>query len=111
MAVESRSLNEPFKVQRLRISPSNVVVGGVELLGSLGGADHVYDLVVPVVPDLDLVEAVPAQDGLPLLPGDEGGRVHGAAVADDQHVPVLGRVREVEERRLDLHHRVQQVLL
>ena len=67
-------------------------------------------LVVTVVPDLDLVEAVPGEDGLPLVPGDEGRSVHGSAVADDEAVPV-GAFGKVEEGVLHLQHRLQEILL
>ena len=46
-------------------------------------------LVVAVVPDLDLVEAGPGDDAVPLVAADEGRGVHGAPVADDEDIAVL----------------------
>ena len=68
-------------------------------------------LVVAVVPDLDLVEAGPGDDAVPLVAADEGRGVHGAPVADDEDVAVRAGLGQVEEGVLHLHHRHQEVLL
>ena len=65
---------------------------------------------VPVVPDVDLVAHVPLEDLIPLLLGDKGGGVHGAAVADDQAVALAG-LGEGKEGVLDLDHGAQKVFL
>merc|ERR550525_1668516 len=87
-----------------------VVFNGVVLLRSFGTGYHVDNLVVPVVPDVDLVAHVPLEDLIPLLLGDKGGGVHGAAVADDQAVALAG-LGEGKEGVLDLDHGAQKVFL
>ena len=67
-------------------------------------------LVVPVVPDVDLVAHVPLQDLIPLLLRDKSGCVHGATVADDQAV-ALASLGQGKEGVLDLDHRAQKVFL
>ncbi len=68
------------------------------------------DLVVAIVSDLDLVEAVPGEDGLPLLSRDEGGGVHGAAVANDETITIRA-FGQVEESIFNLEHCFQQIFL
>ena len=48
------------------------------------------------------------QDLVPVLLGQVGGAVHGAAVADDEAVPGLGP-RQAEVCVLQLQHRLQEV--
>ena len=68
------------------------------------------DLIVAVVSDFDLVEAIPCEDAFPLLAGDEGRSIHGPTVANDQAVSV-GVLGQVEEGVLNLKHRFEKVLL
>ena len=60
----------------------------------------------------DLLEVVPLQNSLPVVGLGVSGPVHHPAVADDQHVvPATGGLRLVEERGLQGHHCLQQILL
>lgn len=68
------------------------------------------DLVVARVPQFHGVPVIVAKESLPLVLGDEGGRVHGPTVADDETVP-RARLPQLKEGVLDLHHRPKQVLL
>ena len=68
------------------------------------------NLIVAIVSDFDLVEAVPGKDRLPLLAWDEGGGVHGAAVADDKAIAIRA-FGQIEESIFNLEHCFQQVFL
>ena len=59
------------------------------------------DLIVSVVPQIDLIEMVQLHDLVPVLLGQVGRAVHGPTVADDQAVPGLGP-RQAEVRVLQL---------
>ena len=71
---------------------------------------HMHYLIVSPLTNILLVQLQLFQECLPLLSGDEGGRVHGAAVAD--HQAVLTRLlSHAEVRILDGYHSTKQILL
>lgn len=78
------------------------------LLRPLGRRHEVDHLVVSVVPEVHLIIIVHLEDPLPLVLGEVGGAVHGAAVANDQAVAGLGP-RQAEVRVLQLKHGLQEV--
>lgn len=97
-----------------------------------------YDLVVPVVADVDLIPTIAGLHELPLVRLDVGRSVHHTAIADDlerinkklalaskklstavhytfykkthQTVPLAG-FRQFEVRVLDLDHRAEKIFL
>ena len=100
----------PLASQLEALEPCGVVLRRVELLRADGRALQVHHVVVPVVADLNVLEAQLGQDLVPRVPGDEGGGVHDPAVCDDQAVlGALFRHREVSV--LQGHHGSHQVLL
>ena len=58
-----------------------------------------------------MVINLPSQDVLPLLSADEGGRVHGAAVTDHEHVLVLHAAGQLKEGVFNLDHGLQKIFL
>ena len=92
------------------LGPGVVVGPGVVLLRPPGRGDQVDHVVVPVVPQVHLVELTVLHDLLPVLPGQVGGAVHGSPVTNDETVPVL-RASQGEVGVLQLQHCLQQVLL
>ena len=68
------------------------------------------NLMISVVTNLNILEVQLGQNPLPVLAGDECGRVHDATVRDDEHV--LGTLlRHREICLLQGHHGDHQVLL
>ena len=72
--------------------------------------EYLPHLVIPIIPDVDLIAPIFEKDLLPLLPGDKGGSIHGSPVTDDQTIPVAG-LCQGEETVLNLEHGPQEVLL
>ena len=71
---------------------------------------EVDNMIVPVVTNLDILEAQLGQDPLPGVTVDEGGRVHDATVRDDQNV-LLALLGHGEVGVLQCHHGTHKMFL
>ncbi len=92
-----------------------IVIERVELLGTIGRRDQVYDLIVAVVSQVDLVPVrVPHLEYVPLVGRDVSDGVHGASIVND-HAALVVVVEvvlgHIVYRVFYLYQSFQQVLL